>query len=246
MTEVSTAMPESAGQADWIPIALSADIEGGSAAPAIVAGTEVAIWRDESGAVHAWQDRCPHRGMRLSFGFVRGDVLTCLYHGWRYGADGSCRFIPAHPDLTPPKTICVDAYVCVEQSGLVWMRRAGADGAPAVAFEAETIPARSLAIDAQPDSVFAILKREAGAALLGPNVVSLALPGTDGNSERLIAALQPALEGRSMLHLQVAGATGNEAHLQKLASRWAERFRRCCEAEAGIAPAAARSEEVPA
>src|SRR5687767_2567596 len=102
MADVSNA---DAAPQGWIPIALGIDIDPGTAAPARLAGMEVAIWRGQSGAIHAWRDRCPHRGMRLSFGFVRGEDISCLYHGWRYGADGGCRFIPAHPELEPPKAI---------------------------------------------------------------------------------------------------------------------------------------------
>ena len=65
------------------------------------------MWRDSDGVAHVWEDRCPHRGMRLSLGFVRGDQIACLYHGWRYDAAGQCRYIPAHPQLTPPETIRV-------------------------------------------------------------------------------------------------------------------------------------------
>jgi Rieske [2Fe-2S] domain len=35
----------------------------------------VVVWRGQDGKVHAWEDWCPHRGMRLSFGFARGKSL---------------------------------------------------------------------------------------------------------------------------------------------------------------------------
>ena len=86
-------------------------------------GPEVAIWRDGSGAVHVWQDRCPHRGMRLSFGFVRGDELSCLYHGWRYGADGA---VPLHPRASRPDAAEDDLR---ERLSLRRARRVGLDAA---------------------------------------------------------------------------------------------------------------------
>ncbi|MBC7479670.1 MAG: Rieske (2Fe-2S) protein, partial [Pseudorhodobacter sp.] len=55
---------------DWHPLALSASIEPGTSAGAVVDGTEIAVWRDTAGRVYTWEDRCPHRGMKLSFGFV--------------------------------------------------------------------------------------------------------------------------------------------------------------------------------
>ena len=75
----------------------------------ILCEAELAVWRSASGRIAAWRDRCPHRGMRLSHGFVRGESLNCIYHGWTYGADGACRRIPAHPEVVPPATIRADA-----------------------------------------------------------------------------------------------------------------------------------------
>ena len=40
----------------------------------------LAIWRDESGIPHVIEDRCPHRGARLSLGWNLGDRLSCWYH----------------------------------------------------------------------------------------------------------------------------------------------------------------------
>ncbi|MGB1508948.1 MAG: Rieske (2Fe-2S) protein, partial [Paracoccaceae bacterium] len=39
---------------------------------AFVNGKDVVVWRSTSGKLSAWENRCPHRGMRLSHGFVRG------------------------------------------------------------------------------------------------------------------------------------------------------------------------------
>ena len=103
----------------WIPVGISSNIPPGSAHPVDLSGMELAVWRDEAGAPHVWEDRCPHRGMRLSFGFVRGDRLTCLYHGWEFDGAGSCKRIPAHPDMTPPETICTTGYAAAEAWGMV-------------------------------------------------------------------------------------------------------------------------------
>lgn len=100
-------------------VALSAQIPVGDVHPVIVKEHELAVWRDSSGGVHLWEDRCPHRGMRLSFGFVRDDRLTCLYHGWEYGPGGSCKRIPAHPDLEPPETLCATRFSVAERNGMV-------------------------------------------------------------------------------------------------------------------------------
>lgn len=104
----------------WIGVALDRQIKPGSSNPAIVGGYAIAVWRPETGPANVWEDRCPHRGMRLSFGFVRDGRLRCIYHGWGYEPGGHCAFIPAHPDLAPPKTICANVYPSEERYGIVW------------------------------------------------------------------------------------------------------------------------------
>jgi phenylpropionate dioxygenase-like ring-hydroxylating dioxygenase large terminal subunit len=60
--------------------------------------------------------------MRLQFGFVDGRTgSSCRYHGWRFGGDGKCAYIPAHPDMTPPDDFCVPAFPsAAEATGLIW------------------------------------------------------------------------------------------------------------------------------
>ena len=100
---MAAASPHETG--GWYPVALSGGVPTGTSNGTHLFGEEIVVWRDADGAPHIWEDRCPHRGMRLSFGFVRGEALNCLYHGWQYGTAGSCQKIPAHPDLVVPNTI---------------------------------------------------------------------------------------------------------------------------------------------
>lgn len=71
---------------NWVPIALGKDVPAGTTRSAMLEDRALVIWRGADGEAHVWEDRCPHRGMRLSFGFVRENALNCLYHGWQYGS----------------------------------------------------------------------------------------------------------------------------------------------------------------
>ncbi len=106
--------------AQWVPVAVSADILAGTVVPARLPTGPIAVWRSATGNLYANGDRCPHRGMRLSHGFVRGETLSCIYHGWRFGTDGACQKIPAHPSVTPPKTINCGPLHVAETNGVVW------------------------------------------------------------------------------------------------------------------------------
>ena len=103
---------------DWHPVAAS---EALTAAPmaATLLGRELVLWRDAAGGVHAWEDRCPHRGARFSIGRVEQGELVCAYHGWRFDAKGACTRVPSQPGQPLPRTTA-RAYAAREAYGLVW------------------------------------------------------------------------------------------------------------------------------
>lgn len=105
---------------DWHPVSYSHQLTEGQLLGVRLLGQELVLWR-EQGAARAWKDLCPHRGTRLSLGRVHGGTVVCAYHGWRFGADGRCVHIPAHPGQTPPEKACVTTYRCLEDHGIVWV-----------------------------------------------------------------------------------------------------------------------------
>jgi phenylpropionate dioxygenase-like ring-hydroxylating dioxygenase large terminal subunit len=60
-------------------------------------GDQIALWRDQQGLVHAVEDRCPHRGARLSLGANLGENLACWYHGVEVDGTGTVQKVPAVP-----------------------------------------------------------------------------------------------------------------------------------------------------
>ncbi|MEM1075939.1 MAG: Rieske (2Fe-2S) protein [Pseudomonadota bacterium] len=125
------------------PIGLSRDLPPKRVMRASIEGLDIVVWRASDGTIAAWDNRCPHRGMALSHGFVRGTSLACLYHGWHYSATGQCNHIPAHPDLEPPETIRTKAYSVVETSGVIWV----SSDAGAEANLLDFAPLRSFIVD---------------------------------------------------------------------------------------------------
>lgn len=191
----------------WTAAALSQDVPAGTAAPGRLGDRDLAIWRSASGKIAAWADRCPHRGMRLSHGFVRGEALSCIYHGWRYGQTGQCIKIPAHPGLEPPDAIRVPAFAVAEASGVIWV----ADGTPATAppaFEGFT-GFRSLQVDAPATAVAEALggKGAVVRAELGPTaVVALIQPlGADRSAIHCLAPLTASPEALDALSVALEG-----------------------------------------
>lgn len=105
----------------WHPIALEKDLQDTPLALRLLE-QDLVLWRDSSGLAHAWRDRCPHRGARLSLGQVKQDRLECPYHGWQFDGLGQCQRIPALPELKPPTGYCVQTFEVQAQHGLLWVR----------------------------------------------------------------------------------------------------------------------------
>ena len=127
-------------------------------------GNELVVWRSAAGHLSAWPDRCPHRGMRLSHGFVRGETLACIYHGWVYETSGVCQHIPAHPALVPPAAIRVEALSCVEKDGVLWLAAADTQTSPPALTGLS--PVRSLTATVGADRLRAVEPALTGADIL--------------------------------------------------------------------------------
>jgi nitrite reductase/ring-hydroxylating ferredoxin subunit len=201
----------------WVPVALSDDVRPASVAPIKTMHGAAALWRSASGKLSACADRCPHRGMRLSHGFVRGEALSCIYHGWSYGQSGQCLRIPAHPDLTPPAAIKVETQTAAEAGGVIWVTRDEADTPPPriAGFE----PLRSITVMATPDQIRCCVDeaREEDLAL-GCSLGGIAV--------RLLCVDQG--DGATLVHILVGPDTDLAERIA--VSRSAEALRRAAEA----------------
>lgn len=200
----------------WTPVAFSADLPAGSVMPAQIQGESIALWRSGSGRTAASADRCPHRGMRLSHGFVRGEALSCIYHGWSYAQAGNCLRIPAHPGLVPPETIRVVTYAVEESDGIIWVAVGDPEGGPP-RLEG-FIPLRSLTVLAGVAPIEA-----AAAARTSPEGVIEIADGT-GTICLLLSAQE---EDKTLIHVLTKGTMDPAAGIA--ASRAVESLRRKAE-----------------
>lgn len=82
-------------------------------------GDPVLLYRGESGQVVALDNRCCHRGARLSQGRIEGDCVRCLYHGLKFDPSGRCVQIPGQ-DRVPPQ-LGVRSYPVVDKDHMIWI-----------------------------------------------------------------------------------------------------------------------------
>jgi nitrite reductase/ring-hydroxylating ferredoxin subunit len=80
---------------------------------------DVVFYRTTAGEPVALSARCPHRLLPLSQGKLRGDSIECGYHGFTFGSDGRCVFIPTQDRI--PTGMRVRRYPVVEHLSWVWI-----------------------------------------------------------------------------------------------------------------------------
>jgi phenylpropionate dioxygenase-like ring-hydroxylating dioxygenase large terminal subunit len=97
-------------------------------------GERIMVVRDR-GRAYAMKDRCPHRGVPLSYGSQQfPGTISCVYHGWTFDLEtGRLRAVitdgPASPicgKVTQP------VYPTAERLGMVWVFVGDGEGAPPI------------------------------------------------------------------------------------------------------------------
>ncbi|WP_332700102.1 Rieske 2Fe-2S domain-containing protein [Devosia sp.] len=181
----------------WYPIASSEDLPFRHVYQGQLLGRELAVWRADDGNVNVWENRCLHRGVRLSIGINEGGELKCQYHGWRYAnRSAGCTYIPAHPADAPARLIQNRTYPVREAFGLVWS--AANDDIPFAPFPGaeagDWFALRPMPVNAAPEDVLAAL-----AGLAPDDQPADLLPGLAIRSGGTIYFVQPVDAGRAVI-----------------------------------------------
>lgn len=107
--------PETAGSTGWklAPVPGAADLAMGRMMTAEVEGVELLVC-NVGGKLYAFRNVCAHQGKPLDKGLLRGEVLTCPWHGYTYDVTkaGDCLVNP-EMHLDPFPLIVEDGVVNV-------------------------------------------------------------------------------------------------------------------------------------
>ncbi|MFG6095947.1 aromatic ring-hydroxylating dioxygenase subunit alpha [Leptothoe sp. ISB3NOV94-8A] len=93
----------------------------------------IVLYRDRNQVIHALEDRCPHRQVRLSHGQVHGNQLECVYHGWQFNGAGACVEVPYLSAKQKLPSCRLRTYPVKEQDGFIWLFPGDADQADTLA-----------------------------------------------------------------------------------------------------------------
>jgi phenylpropionate dioxygenase-like ring-hydroxylating dioxygenase large terminal subunit len=105
----------------WYPVAWANQLQRGTVQKVTIWYQDIAIYRDEEGNVHALSDACPHKGVALHKGDVKGTHLACRYHGWEFNGEGECVHIPYFNEDQKLPRACAHSYPIQEKYDLIWL-----------------------------------------------------------------------------------------------------------------------------
>lgn len=103
----------------WQPVCIAAELKPNFFKRVKVIGEHYTLYRGATGEPHLVQDRCPHRGTSLSYGWVEDDAVRCRYHGWKFGPDGKAVELPAEEASFCAK-VSIRSYPVREYLGLIF------------------------------------------------------------------------------------------------------------------------------
>ena len=103
----------------WYVAAWSYELIDGKLLARTICDKPIVFYKSETGKVVALEDRCCHRGARLSKGRREGDCLRCMYHGLKFDPDGKCIQIPGQ-DTIPPQ-LGMRSFPALERDQLIWV-----------------------------------------------------------------------------------------------------------------------------
>jgi len=106
----------------WYPILTDGEL--GTKPKAVrLTGKDIVLFRDGA-TIHALDDRCPHRGVRLSLGTCAyKGTISCPYHGWTFeGASGKLvAALMEGPDAPIARKVETRTYPVQSHAGMIWV-----------------------------------------------------------------------------------------------------------------------------
>jgi phenylpropionate dioxygenase-like ring-hydroxylating dioxygenase large terminal subunit len=105
----------------WMPALLARELREPDGPPVRVKllGEELVAFRDTQGRVGLLEEFCPHRRVSLWYGRNEENGLRCIYHGWKFDAEGTCVDQMNEPESFANKVHIV-SYPTIEMGDIVW------------------------------------------------------------------------------------------------------------------------------
>src|ERR671926_124645 len=118
----------------WLPALLASEIPEPDCPPVRLRllGEDLVAFRTTSGRPAVLDTYCPHRNANLFWGRNEEEGLRCVYHGWKFDAQGRCVDMPNEPPRSRfAEKIEQPAYPAVDRGGFIWVYMGPPESRPA-------------------------------------------------------------------------------------------------------------------
>ncbi|MEA5573350.1 aromatic ring-hydroxylating dioxygenase subunit alpha [Calothrix sp. UHCC 0171] len=109
---------------DWYIVCTSRELKHQPIARTILE-IPLVLFRGSNRKPIALLDKCPHRNVPLSQGWVRDNQIICRYHGWKFDTDGTCQEIPGLCNVRNNSKnnhkLNAISYPVIEQDNFIWV-----------------------------------------------------------------------------------------------------------------------------
>lgn len=122
----------------WFPAGLSQLLEADGAPLRVqLLGRRYVAFRSTDGRVGFFNEGCPHRGVSLALARNEDNALRCIFHGWKFGVDGTVREAPTQPARQEEfcSKVPLRHYPVREAAGLFWVWLGGGEPRAFPAFD---------------------------------------------------------------------------------------------------------------
>lgn len=108
-------------QDKWFRICKSEDLKEKPLSKKIN-GIPLAVFRGEGGKVGVLLDRCPHRNIQMSKGYMENDNLVCRFHGWHFNTEGTCVKVAQLKDQDYDQDRNAISFNSIEEDGFIYVQ----------------------------------------------------------------------------------------------------------------------------
>jgi phenylpropionate dioxygenase-like ring-hydroxylating dioxygenase large terminal subunit len=105
----------------WYPVEWDKALARGKVVEVTFWGRSIALYRGDDGEIHAVENRCAHRALKLTKGAVKGCNLVCNYHGWEYDGDGCLANIPHDLFGNKMPQVKLGSFPVTVRYGIIWV-----------------------------------------------------------------------------------------------------------------------------
>ncbi|HJP69328.1 MAG TPA: Rieske 2Fe-2S domain-containing protein [Sphingomicrobium sp.] len=107
----------------WTPALQTSDLPepGGDPRAIRLLGQDFVAFRGTDGKVGLLNEHCCHRAASLALGRVEGCAIRCLFHGWKFAADGELLEAPNVSEEGFRRRVRQPSYPVREAGGLIWV-----------------------------------------------------------------------------------------------------------------------------